>query len=460
MKKFGGFALCLLLSVILFTSCLNDSETVVYPYVSLTAFSIGDITTKTYYTDSQGEDSVVSVTLGGSNYHFTIDQQKGLIYNNDSLPLGTDITHVLVSLTADGSVYYKTDSGSVAYAASDSINFTKPVVFTIYSTDGLYSRNYTVSVNVRTQKPDSLLWQGMLGSNFQGDKFSHHKAVAFNNRIYVFGSKTSGGQVCVTSTAQTDGVTWTALQPLQGGIASTADYSSVTLFLNKLYILADGKLYNSADGLTWSSVATNMTLSTLIAASYTGSVMPAMWAVSGSHIVGAADGENFSTYESLPTGFPTSSLSGLCYPLHANPNIDRYFVVGLSNDLANQGSVWSRLSTESDWSQYTGDESNPYYCPRLNNLTVIRYNAQLWAFGGAGYSIQDSANVAAFEAFYISTDNGVTWKKSTEGIMFPSNFKGRSDAFSCAVDDHGYIWFMRSASQGEVFKAHLIELDE
>ena len=39
-------------------------------------------------------------TLNGSQYKFKIDQVNHLIYNTDSLPTGTDVAHVVCTITS------------------------------------------------------------------------------------------------------------------------------------------------------------------------------------------------------------------------------------------------------------------------------------------------------------------------------------------------------------------------
>ena len=77
------------------TSCL-DSDTLEYEYssnASITDFSIAsDIVT------INGTDTF---TVAAADYPFVIDQNEGRIYNADSLPIGTNISKVLVNITAD-----------------------------------------------------------------------------------------------------------------------------------------------------------------------------------------------------------------------------------------------------------------------------------------------------------------------------------------------------------------------
>ena len=100
---------------------------------------------------------------------FTIDQDKGEIYNADSLPYGTKVSALSVNLTCastvasrqfivkngnvqkDTTITYKNNS-------SDVIDFTGDVTLRITSYDRAHVRDYKVKVNVHKENPDTILW--------------------------------------------------------------------------------------------------------------------------------------------------------------------------------------------------------------------------------------------------------------------------------------------------------------
>ena len=100
---------------------------------------------------------------------FAIDQERGLIYNADSLPYGTRINALCVNVTTASTVATKefvVKNGTVqkdtviTYRnnSSDSIDFTGDVTLRVTSRDGLYTRDYKVKVNVHKQEPDIIVW--------------------------------------------------------------------------------------------------------------------------------------------------------------------------------------------------------------------------------------------------------------------------------------------------------------
>ena len=94
----------LFITACIVTSCLGE-DTGEYDFstdASITAFSIKD-SIVTYYpaTTANGKDTTLSFGVLGSDYPFVINHNEGLIYNQDSLPIGTDVSKVVVNITAD-----------------------------------------------------------------------------------------------------------------------------------------------------------------------------------------------------------------------------------------------------------------------------------------------------------------------------------------------------------------------
>ncbi len=147
-------------------SCMGDSSTEItlYDDAAITAFSLGTLNRITHTTASDGTDSVITTTYTGGNYRFNIDQVNRLIFNTDSLPLGTDVAHVLCNIsTRNNSVAYYFDTEEkdkfYLYSSDDSIDFTTPREFIIFSSDGLGSTRYTIKVNAHQQDGDEFVWE-------------------------------------------------------------------------------------------------------------------------------------------------------------------------------------------------------------------------------------------------------------------------------------------------------------
>ena len=154
------------------TSCLkgkNDTVTL-YSDAAINGFTLGTLNRYVHTISSTGEDSVYKVTVTGSDYTFHIDQVNHRIYNTDSLPVGTDVAHVVCSITSanNGTITIKDIESDTLryYSSADSIDFTQPRKFYIFSSDGEGETIYTISVNVHQQEGNEFIWE-LAGNDYE-----------------------------------------------------------------------------------------------------------------------------------------------------------------------------------------------------------------------------------------------------------------------------------------------------
>ena len=198
--KVLNIIICLFIAACSITSCLHSDE-IEYEFssnASITAFSITDSIITYYPAVVNGKDTTLSTGIVGADYPFVINQSEGLIYNPDSLPVGTDVSKVVVSITADSYVYIVAETDSL-WEEKDSLNFKSPIQFKILAENGTFGRVYTAKINVHQQDPEVLSWQKLEG-NFSTD-IAKQKAIYLNNHIYVFAEQ--DGQAVVTTTEAT-----------------------------------------------------------------------------------------------------------------------------------------------------------------------------------------------------------------------------------------------------------------
>ncbi len=138
---------------------------------------------------------------------------------------------------------------------------------------------------------------------------------------------------------------------------------------------------------------------------------------------------------SVPANFPKNQLSYTAYPLVTNNSIDRMLVLG-ENPIATDTTslVWAQLSTEDSWVTIQPENDSLDFCPKLDNIAMIHYNNQLYAFGGPGK--KNGTNLAPFSAFYESVNNGITWQQVKRYVFFPDRIQqfiqpGRWQLFLC-----------------------------
>ena len=452
----------LLMAAFMITSCLNDddNEVTLSSESSITAFSIKDNIETKYTAKVNGKDTTLTATVKGSDYPFIIDQVERRIYNADSLPVGTNVSKVVVEITADTPYILIVADKDSLWTSTDSLNFENPVKFKVMAQSMEYGAVYTAEINVHKQEPDSLVWSN-LSSDFNGSAIQAQKAVYFNDKIYVF-ARQDEGKVAVTTTSITDGHSWSALQqPLS---LEKADYSTAMTWGDHLYIIAENQLYQSENGTDWSKIESAPKLKMLVSNIYSQNNPEEnnkLIAINTDNVfVESHNGTEWTEQESVPYGFPETSLSFVSYPLNTNSSIDRMLVLG-ENPIATDTTsvVWAQLSTENTWGNYPPEKDNLDFCPKLENIAMIHYNNQLYAFGGPGK--KNGSNLAPFSAFYESVNNGITWQQVKRYVFFPEEFsnlyKQADGNYSYVIDKNNYLWIMWSKS-GQVWRGRINKL--
>jgi hypothetical protein len=138
-------------------------------------------------------------------------------------------------------------------------------------------------------------------------------------------------------------------------------------------------------------------------------------------------------------------IAAFSQPLRTNTSIYRNIIIGtysLGTDTCAQ--VWSKLSTDSLWTEIAPSGNNTYGCPNLEQLAVVQCHNQMYAFGGKSMGDRKEP-LAAFSACYESRDNGITWKVNEEAFSLPKEFaRYETESFSAATDGE-YVWVMWSS---------------
>ena len=191
MKRFLQAFCGLVVALSMLTSCLSssDEDTTTYNDVVITSFKLGTLNRYLHTTSKSGADSVFKATYSASNFKMNIDQLNDTIYNADSLLVGTDVAHVVCTVTTknSGIVFLKSmTSDSLTYfsSGSDSVDFTRPRVFRVYANDGSCFRDYKVSVTASQQTAGTFLWTVADKAGFPAvDDAAERSARTCNDRL-------------------------------------------------------------------------------------------------------------------------------------------------------------------------------------------------------------------------------------------------------------------------------------
>ncbi|MDD7128819.1 MAG: DUF6242 domain-containing protein [Prevotella sp.] len=453
-SKIIAFAF-LVITVCSMSSCLNDDNTEVtfYDDTAITSFSLGNFVYNVTLKAKDGKDSIVSRNAVGTNYPVFIDQTNHRIYNVDSLPVATDMKHMLVSAYAKngGSVLLKKiGSDSLQFFSStDSLDFSVTRELTVYSQSGLNTAKYTVDLVAHKEYADSFEWKKLA----MVEKIAAYKAVktvAFDNHLYLLGKTESGAELL--STPITDGKNWADVTSLS---ASLSDEASIIASDNSLMVADKGTIYTTADGVEWSS-SEAQGIKTLV-----GFCNDEVFALSdGGEMLVSLDGGkvwNIDKIDEDKSLLPALDVNSYATQTLTNKDIARIIMVGARAESDTTAVVWSKIveqdkAYDMPWSYQEFAAGNGYKLPNMEGLTMTSYNGQLFAIGGKG---RNGSSVKAFSNVYISNDCGITWHTDDARFAFPDIFK--ADNASIVADGKGYIWIIATGS-GQVWRGKINKL--
>ena len=462
MKKNINLLLAAILLLFTATSCLNTEEVDYSGYkdCSLTAFSIEDIETKVTTKSSIGEDSTYTVKVTGSDYKFTIDHLKREVYNNDSLPLGTNITKVKVSVQGDGQVIYKNNNydssieNSYEWGEStDSIDFTKPVTFRVMALNGTDYRDYAVRLNVHQSDSSVTIWKKMAGA-YPGSALEQPRAVTFGKKVAVYGTKYGKLHVTIADKGENN---WSELTAVQG-LSDAAQHTEIATFNGGLYVIDDKMLMRSTDGVEWTAESANAEFDHLLGGSST-----QLFAVNNGQFLVSNDGLNWEEEDSeYPEMIPDHDIYSLSNLTTTNHNIERTILTGkVTASTDSIAPVWFRQGNEAWTYMHTGANKS-YFLPNLKNLVILYYKEWLFALGGQKENTPNPGK--ALDGIYVSLDRGFTWKQQKDEEKFtyptlPEEILGNNSPFAAYLDDDLNIWILFSET-GEVWRGKFNDMNK
>lgn len=447
----------------LMTSCLKDdtTEIITYDDAAIVSFTLGTLN-RTMHVNKKGKDSVFTTTVSCSNYAFTIDQAKGLIYNLDSLPVGTRIEKSVVTIGTknSGHLYIKSltsDSLTFYSGATDSIDFSKPRMIRCYANDGTFCKDYTIDVRVHKESADSLYWDACKSSSAIAD-LQDMRGLSRQDELVVYG--TVNGVAKAYTSKINDGDTWTEL------VLPTETPMSMITDGSYLYALADGVVYSdnpisaiSEGGSKLGKANVNSNLKTLVAASRLN-----LYAIGndGKMMVSTDKGVTWAEddIDDDASKLPSQDISSLCYISRTNADIDKIVLIG-NRGIATESTcvVWSKIvdngspADTQPWMYQRYADTSWHYGPCLEHLTAVAYNDGILMFGGKGIGL---LNNEPFSTFYFSKDDGQNWWKDSH-FYFPAGFSSSKTSFTMIADSKNYLWLL-CGETGQVWRGHFSTL--
>ncbi len=418
-------------------SCLSDEDTAStanYNDCIITSMTLGTLNRDVPLKTRDGRDSSYRVSVTGALYPLSIDQVNRRIFNNDSLPLGTDISSVTFSgLSATGitAIRSLTTEKDTTFALADSTDFTTPRLLTVYAYDGVSSKTYTVQFNVHKEAPDTFKWHKVCTADpqLQGLQGRHHLLSRTDGTLIVYGYQ--GGKPVALSAKLPE--EWSKTELPEGfSTASVQQNPDRTAY----YALSTEGLLQSQDGLTWTSTGATNSPDFLLAAGKT--VLSGL--KDGLFVSSTDGGITWNTDDADdPEYIPVSEAAGTRVQSRTDDKMEDFVVVGRSAE--GKPVVWRRTidltgTNTFNW-YYLPDVAEAHLrCPALSETSVVSYDegtvlAGRTAEGGAA-------------PLYMSRDNGRTWNAKT--LKQPGLPAGNDRHVSVTTDTDNFIYLLESTS--------------
>ncbi len=420
----------MVLSLSMFSCKEDDDESIdSSESVRVTAFSLAE------------DDSVLAHL---DTVFFTIDLNRGLIYNADSLPKGTDVSALVANIKFDGvskavlrvEKENPEENYSFNYLAnpSDTIDFTGKVSLEVTSGSGLSVKNYSLKVNVHKLVPDSLYWSAPFAV----------RALPCGKDITVEAQKSIYYKGMVYSWISAEGTTtlYTAENPYATNwneqalsLSFTPNLNSIQATNEALYMLStEGELYRSEDGVAWSA---------------TGSSFYSLQGAWKSLLVGVIldNGVYKHDYYPRPEGYTPVAVADN-FPITGSSSMVTFVS---SYDLDNPQSIMVGGRTQHNvltgatwgydgeaWAELSGSVQPcegallfPYFAFSTNEYWETTEYSAWMVIGGRG---EDGLN----NSVYLSINNGNTWEANPALLVMPAYIKPRAFA-SVMVVESDYV---------------------
>ena len=354
--------------------------------------------------------------------HFTVDYDNGLIYNADSLPKGTDITELKVTVQflngVQSAVFSITGATvqpdtTITYTSSMSktLDFTGKTVLTVTSSDGSQVKDYDVKVLVHKENPDTLVWPKSWRRDLPGYRHSAigHKAVKQGDlyRIMNFNGSES---YLLTATSPNQGE-WDKQRVY---LPFTPQIQSLAATDDMLYMLdADGVLFSSPDGVEWASCGVTWYS---VLGTYEDRVLGIVKGADAYYHDEFPHSDGF-TADVVEDGFPVSNSSGMIVTDNQWTVSQQAMIVGgLDSEGKLLADVWGYDGRH--WGKINNSHTNSL--PALADATLFSYYTYKALSGVRRYGRQETwyvmggklADGTLNNKIYLSNTQGITW---TEG---------------------------------------------
>lgn len=414
---------CIALLIGSLSSCNKKTETEETIYMPASSVAVTNFSLKSKSGSKVKIDSVF----------FSIDLNRGVIFNADSLPVGTDITKLVpvISYTSSASAVKLIQTGGkttgeIDYKSNpnDSVDFSGKVELKITAEDKTTTRSYNIKVNVHKVEPDSLVWDRLAVTPMPSrqDSPKSQKTVMYKNTSYSLIEEADYSYTLSVASDLLAGV-W---DKKQLEIDFEPDVRTLNATSDQLYLLdKTGVLHTSTDGIIWDNTGA---VWTNIIGAY-GNVMLGMRNEGGTlmHTFWPSDAAYVES--KVSSDFPVSEYTDFVQFSNRWTTLPIGFMVGgrladgsfTDKTWGFDGDHWAVLS-EGMTPSVAGATLVPYYVYRKTSSSLVQTEFSVWMLIG-GLRYDGNFN----RIIYVSYDNGVNWYAAEKQMQLPDHFPGLSN---------------------------------
>lgn len=419
----------ILLWVLIFSSCLNSSQSEIELSHDAQIYSFSMTSTK----DTTG-------VLSGTR--FTIDQINNKIFNRDSLPYlfhvdsinlkiigksGSAIPKITIHLQDNDSTYLWNQKDSVSFKRLKSIETT--------AEDAATAKSYQFSANIHLQDPYILHWNQM-ARNYLQAPVGKQRTVLHNGKFISYYQ--SGGGINASTSPTSDGKNWTPV---------TVSALPATIRMNTLFSVTDGSvstvyaqdtdnsIYQSADGLVWSKVTSGYSIAAVYGKLPSASgEFAILTAINEGGTLKFAITRNFTAFtvlNALPDGIAVTDFSSVSLE---NPTVfaAKYIIISGGRDNGNRlnNKLWILQEKSGKITKIDKTTSIPLQL------------SQLYLYDNRTYLMTVEAGK---NKLYYSDNYGLDWISGGTNQTFPDDYTSRIAA-SVITDSNHFIWIFGGES--------------
>ena len=382
------------------------------------------------------------VLKGLDSVYFSIDLDKAVVFNADSLPKGTDVTKIVPKISYSSYISSaviemtggKVRTGSVDYKKQpgDSIDFSGRVTITLTSTSG-NSRAYELKLNVHQTEPDSLSWGKTALSALPSRSAAPlaQRTVQNGDKVVCMLQEADGSY----TVAETDNPASNQWQKTAVSLPFTPRVRTLTACAGYLYMLGEEWLYVSADnGKNWNKTSGGYYN---IVGAYDSSLLVIDYGTPSGLYMVRFDVQPDGSLKYVDSDYIGEELAD--FPVEDFTNLYCYQSKWMQSPLAVLAGGVTQEGKVSD--KVWGYDGNSWVVlssgqlPALRGATLIPYYSYLKPSGVWMYNEYSTLLLAGGmdsegklnKDLYLSYNNGVGFSKGSELMQLPSFIPGMWD---------------------------------